>query len=67
LIHVIHLDGLFIVSKIFTLRVKALQAGELLCVSVVSPVAKQLCRLAAELEQEAEDEDIRDWSFCFTH
>jgi hypothetical protein len=30
------------------------QAGELLCGSMGSSVAKQLCRLAAELEQEAE-------------
>jgi hypothetical protein len=45
------------IKEIFTLRVKALQAGELLCGSMVSPVVKQLCRLAAELEQEAEDKN----------
>ena len=34
------------------------QAGELLYGSMGSPIAKQLCRLAAELKQEAEDKNI---------
>jgi hypothetical protein len=34
------------------------QEGELTCRSMESSVAKQLCRLAAEVEQEAEDRKI---------
>ncbi len=58
------IEILFEVIRKITVPSKELlpqQAGELMYGSIGSPVAKQLCRLAAELEQEAEDKKI---PFC---
>ena len=58
------IEILFEVIRKITVPSKELlpqQAGELLYGSMGSPIAKQLCRLAAEIEQEAEDKKI---PFC---
>jgi hypothetical protein len=58
------IEILFEVIRKITVPSKELlppQADELMYGSIGSPVAKQLCRLAAELEQEAEDKKI---PFC---